>query len=227
MPVFRLSDKLAFPPVHLATQEGLLAVGGDLSVERLLLAYKSGIFPWYSDDDPILWWSPDPRLVLYPQEFKISKSLKKIIRQQIFQITLDTAFEQVIHACAQTPRDDRGTGTWITAEMKSAYCTLHQHGYTHSIEAWHNHQLVGGLYGVALGQAFFGESMFSTMSNASKVCLAHLVGYLQARHFAFIDCQVATAHLSSLGARTIPRKEFIAQLQKATQHPSAIGPWKA
>jgi len=227
MPVYRLSDKLAFPPVHLATREGLLAVGGDLSVERLLLAYKNGIFPWYSDDDPILWWSPDPRLVLYPDEFKISKSLKKILRQQIFQVTMDTAFEHVIHACAQTPRDDRGTGTWITAEMKAAYCILHQHGYTHSIEAWHNHQLVGGLYGVALGQAFFGESMFSTMSNASKVCLAHLVHHLKERHFAFIDCQVATAHLSSLGARTIPRKAFITQLQKATQHPSAIGPWKA
>jgi leucyl/phenylalanyl-tRNA--protein transferase len=225
MPVYRLSDKLAFPPVHLATHEGLLAVGGDLSVERLLLAYKSGIFPWYSDDDPILWWSPDPRLVLYPEEFKISKSLKKTMRQEVFRVTMDTAFEQVIGACAQTPRDDQGSGTWITDEMKAAYCALHERGYTHSVEAWHDHQLVGGLYGVALGRAFFGESMFSAMSDASKVCLAHLVRYLKERNYTLIDCQVATAHLASLGARTIPRETFIAQLENAVRYPSSIGPW--
>lgn len=224
MPVYRLSDKLVFPPVHLATREGLLAVGGDLSVERLLLAYKSGIFPWYSEEEPILWWSPDPRLVLYPDEFKASKSLAKTIRQGVYRVTLDTAFEQVISACAQT-RLSNGTGTWITEEMKTAYCRLHEHGYAHSVEAWHDNQLTGGLYGISIGHAFFGESMFSAMSNASKVCLVYLIRYLKERRFEFIDCQVSTDHLVRMGARNVSRGIFIAQLHRAVQRPDLIDPW--
>lgn len=219
MPVYLLSDKLIFPPVRLATPEGLLAAGGDLSVERLLLAYESGIFPWYSEQDPILWWSPDPRLVLYPDEFKISKSLKKTIRQGIYHVTMDTAFEQVISACAKTRLDD-GTGTWITDEMRSAYCRMHGRGFAHSVEAWHDGMLVGGLYGVSLGLVFFGESMFSVMSDASKVCLVYLVQYLKERRFSFIDCQVATDHLRRMGARNVSREAFIDQLNQALQHPS-------
>ena len=224
MPVYLLSDKLFFPPVHLASQEGLLAIGGDLSVERLLLAYKSGIFPWYSEEDPILWWSPDPRLVLYPEELNISKSLKKVIRQEIYRITMDTAFEQVISACANTRRDI-DAGTWITDEMKGAYCRMHERGYAHSVEAWHEGKLVGGLYGISLGLAFFGESMFSIMSNASKVCLVCLVQFMKERHFTFIDCQVATDHLLRMGARSIPRATFISQLNQSLQHLSIVGSW--
>lgn len=216
MPVYRLSDKLVFPPVRLATQEGLLAVGGDLSVERLLLAYKNGIFPWYSDDDPILWWSPDPRLVLYPDELKISKSLSKTIKRGLYHVTDDTAFEQVINACAQT-RLRNGAGTWITSEMKRAYCAMHEMGYAHSVEAWHDEQLVGGLYGISLGRAFFGESMFSSMSDASKICLVHLVRQLKDKSYSLIDCQVTTDHLLRMGARNIPREKFIQQLNQALQ----------
>jgi leucyl/phenylalanyl-tRNA--protein transferase len=224
MPVYRLSDKLVFPPVHLATREGLLAVGGDLSVERLLLAYKKGIFPWYSDEEPILWWSPDPRLVLYPDEFKASKSLAKIIRQGVYRVTMDTAFEQVISACAQTRLVD-GTGTWITKEMKTAYCRLHKLGYAHSVEAWREDQLAGGLYGVSLGRVFFGESMFSAMSNASKVCLVNLIRYLKEQCFDIIDCQVSTEHLLSMGAHNIPRDQFLAQIHRSVQRPSLVGLW--
>lgn len=225
MPVYRLSDKLVFPPVRLATSEGLLAVGGDLSFERLLLAYQSGIFPWYSEGDPILWWSPDPRLVLYPDELKISKSLMKTIRQRVYRVSLDTDFEQVISACSNTRRA-KETGTWITDKMKQAYCNLHERGYAHSVEAWRAGNLVGGLYGVSLGLAFFGESMFSIMSNASKVCLVHLVHFLKERSFSLIDCQVATEHLQSLGARNIPREIFIDQLTQAISHPSGNYSWK-
>jgi leucyl/phenylalanyl-tRNA--protein transferase len=209
----------------LATHEGLLAVGGDLCVERLLLAYKSGIFPWYSQGEPILWWSPDPRLVLYPDEIKISRSLRKTIRQGRYQITMDTAFDQVITACARS-RNDNGTGTWITNEMEEAYCRLHELGYAHSVEAWHQGVLAGGLYGVSLGLAFFGESMFSAMSNASKVCLVHLVQYLRGRRFSFIDCQVATGHLQRMGARNIPREVFIHQLKIALRHSSYDSSWR-
>lgn len=208
----------------MATEDGLLAVGGDLSVDRLLLAYRSGIFPWYAEGDPILWWSPDPRLVLFLDELNISRSLKKTLRQGVFQITMDAAFEQVISACANT-RLENGTGTWITEEMKNAYCRLHELGYAHSVEAWRDGQLAGGLYGVSLGSAFFGESMFSQATNASKVCLAHLVQYLQTHGFAFIDCQVATDHLQRMGARNIPRKAFIEKLNVALRHYSGIFAW--
>jgi leucyl/phenylalanyl-tRNA---protein transferase len=224
MPVFLIAEKLVFPPVHLSTKEGLLAVGGDLSPDRLLLAYKSGIFPWYSGDEPILWWSPDPRLVLYPRELKISTSLRKTLRRRRFRVTLDTAFDQVIRKCAQV-RIANGTGTWITPEMERAYCRLHRLGYAHSIEAWHADQLVGGLYGISLGRAFFGESMFSAQSDASKVCLSHLAYHLIERGFHLIDCQVPTDHMLRMGARLLPRSDFIVLLNEALRYPTRVGSW--
>jgi leucyl/phenylalanyl-tRNA--protein transferase len=212
MPVFSLSHKLAFPPVHLATEEGLLAVGGDLSPERLILAYKNGIFPWYNPGEPILWWSPDPRLVLFPGELHISRSLRRLLRKGRFQVTFNTRFRQVIAACARAKRP-AGEGTWITAEMEEAYCRLNDMGFAHSVEAWQEGRLVGGLYGIALGRCFFGESMFTGVSNASKVAFVTLVKRLEALDFELIDCQVHTQHLISLGAREIPRKEFIRRIQ--------------
>jgi leucyl/phenylalanyl-tRNA---protein transferase len=225
MPVYLLTDDLIFPPVHLATPEGLLAVGGDLSPERLLLAYQSGIFPWYSEDEPILWWSPDPRLVLYPAELKVSHSLKKIIRQARFRVTLDTSFPQVIRSCGHT-RVESGQGTWITAEMEKAYIRLHRLGYAHSVEIWNGDDLVGGLYGVSLGRCFFGESMFSTMSNSSKVAMVTLRDYLETKKFDLIDCQMRTEHLVSLGAREISRDDYLSQLYRSLQHPGMPGPWE-
>jgi len=197
-----------FPDVELALREpdGLLAVGGDLSVPRLMSAYRHGIFPWYSDEQPILWWSPDPRSVLFPGELKISRSLRKTLKKGTLRITFDTAFADVMQQCA-APRDD-GMGTWITEDMQIAYRRFHQAGHAHSVEAWHEDQLVGGLYGVALGKVFFGESMFTLMSDASKVAFVTLVAHLLRWDFRLIDCQVETAHLNSLGARTIPRHEF-------------------
>ncbi len=221
MPVFTLSKRLSFPPSHLAIKEGLLAVGGDLSVERLLLAYRSGIFPWYSQGEPILWWSPDPRLVLYPEELKISRSLSRIMKKNIFRITFDQAFDKVIQACADVKRS-YGEGTWITDEMKSAYCQLNRKGYAHSVEAWHENNLVGGLYGVSIGRAFFGESMFSTVSNASKVAFATFVQKLEQLEFKLIDCQVKTEHLLRFGAREVSRKTFIEQLEKAVEDPTVL-----
>ena len=214
MPVFTLSKKLSFPPPHLAIKEGLLAVGGDLSAERILLAYRQGIFPWYSPGEPILWWSPDPRLVLYPDELRASKSLRKLIKRKTFRITFDTDFDAVIRGCAEAKRA-YGEGTWITDEMKDAYRQLHRRGFAHSVEAWQDERLAGGLYGVALGRAFFGESMFSRVSNASKVALVTLVENLRRLDFKLIDCQVRTDHLIRFGAREIPRKLFLDQLEKA------------
>ncbi|MGA2402388.1 MAG: leucyl/phenylalanyl-tRNA--protein transferase [Syntrophobacteraceae bacterium] len=210
MPVFRLTDELIFPHPSLADPGGLLAVGGDLSPGRLLLAYSRGIFPWYSNPSPILWWSPDPRLVLFPDEFKISRSLSRVIKKQVFAVTMDRAFDEVIRACAHAREE-----TWITGEMMEAYRALHKLGYAHSFETWHAGKLVGGLYGVALGRAFFGESMFSAMSDASKVALAHLVNFAAGQGYGFIDCQTATEHLKRLGAREIPRKEFLHRLRVA------------
>ena len=207
MTIFLLSDKIAFPPQHLAEKEGLLAIGGDLSEKRLLLAYQMGIFPWYSHNEPIMWWSPDPRLVLYPQEFKISRSLKKVINRNTFTLKIDTAFDDVIQACAGVRRKKQD-GTWIVDDMITAYHKLHNAGFAHSFEAWKDDILVGGLYGVSLGRCFFGESMFSCQSNASKVALVFLVEFLQQRSFELIDCQVTTEHLLSVGAREIPRKRF-------------------
>jgi leucyl/phenylalanyl-tRNA--protein transferase len=224
MPVYLLTDDLNFPPVHLATPEGLLAVGGDLSPERLLLAYQSGIFPWYSEDEPILWWSPDPRLVLYPEELKISRSLRKTIRRDRFRVSMDTCFAQVIQACGRT-RVKNGQGTWITPEMEKAYTRLHRLGYAHSVEIRHGNNLVGGLYGVSLGRCFFGESMFSTMPDSSKVALVALRNYLRKHQFDFIDCQMPTDHLIRMGARKITRDDFLAELHRSLQRPVLQGPW--
>ncbi len=214
MPIFNLSAHLSFPPPYLAIKEGLLAVGGDLSVERLEVAYRSGIFPWYSEGEPILWWSPDPRLVLYPEELKISKSLRKLIKKGLFRITFDKSFDTVIQECAEAKRS-YGDGTWITDKMKIAYCEFHRQGYAHSVEAWQGDQLVGGLYGVSIGRAFFGESMFSQVSNASKVAFVALVENLKRLNFVLIDCQVKTDHLMRFGAREVPRKVFLEQLGRA------------
>lgn len=224
MPIFRLTDDLIFPPPELAGPEGLLAVGGDLKPERLLLAYKNGIFPWYSEDDPILWWSPDPRLLLYPDDLRISRSLAKTLRKGKFQVTFDTDFKSIIEACAETRGKNRDA-TWITDEMMDAYIRLHEMGYAHSVETWHDHILVGGLYGVSLGRAFFGESMFSAMSDASKVALVYLRDLLQRKRFDFIDCQMSTDHLLRLGAQKVEREKFLVQLGRSMKYASLIGRW--
>ena len=201
-----------FPDVKSALQEpnGLLAAGGDLSPQRLINAYRLGIFPWYSEGQPILWWSPDPRLVLFPRELHVSRSLVRTIRQAQFSITLDTAFEQVIRQCSQ-PRKNQD-GTWITEEMIYAYCQLHTLGWAHSVECWQNQKLVGGLYGVAIGKVFFGESMFSTVPNSSKVAFVHLLHQLIKKGYRMIDCQVETSHLEKFGAKPISRIDFIQKL---------------
>ncbi len=224
MTIFLLSDKIAFPPPHLAEKEGLIAIGGDLSEKRLLLAYQMGIFPWYSKDEPIMWWTPDPRLVLYPHELKISGSLQKIIRKNIFSIRIDTAFDQVVLSCAHAQRKKQD-GTWIVEDMITAYCHLHKTGYAHSFEAWQDDKLVGGLYGVSLGRCFFGESMFSNQSNASKVTFVFLVEYLRQRSFDLIDCQVTTDHLLRSGAREIPRKRFLKEIGNSLKKSTLIGKW--
>src|ERR1700690_89275 len=214
MPVFRLTEDLVFPPPELAEDDGLLAVGGDLRVDRLILAYSMGIFPWYSDGYPILWWSPDPRLILIPQELKVSRSLRQTIKKDIYTITMDKAFEQVISNCADIRRGE-DDGTWITSEMKEAYIQLHNAGYAHSVEAWNADELAGGLYGVILGRAFFGESMFAKKSDASKVAFVKFAEFLAKRGFELIDCQVTTRHLMNFGAREVPRTEFLELLTKA------------
>lgn len=205
-----LTRKIWFPDVSEASPEGLLAMGGDLSVERLLAAYRSGIFPWYSEGEPILWWSPDPRMVLFPQELKISKSLSKTIKSGKFRVTMNTQFEEVVKRCARTPRKDQ-SGTWITEEMREAYAELHQKGHAVSVEVWLEEELVGGLYGVDLPELkiFCGESMFSKVSDASKVGFCHLISELQKKEYRLIDCQIYTEHLERLGAREIPREAFL------------------
>lgn len=226
MPVFQLSDNLLFPSPALAREDGLLAVGGDLSVPRLLLAYQQGIFPWYSPGEPILWWSPNPRLVLFPEEFHLARRLARTMRQQIFTITFDTNFTQVIRACSQTRRKE-SQGTWLDEAMIEAYCQLHDLGYAHSVECWREGNLVGGLYGVSLGTVFFGESMFSLAPDSSKVALAGLVDRLKAWEFELIDCQVGTGHLQRLGAREISGEEFSHRLAQAVARPSRQGKWSA
>ncbi|MDO8334133.1 MAG: leucyl/phenylalanyl-tRNA--protein transferase [Nitrosomonas sp.] len=204
----------SFPPVENALREpnGLLAVGGDLSPQRLLEAYSKGIFPWFNADEPILWWSPNPRMVLFPEEIKISRSLRKTLKKDHYQIRTDGSFTQVMHACASSRKGQ--TGTWIHPEMIAAYTALHDMGLAHCVETWMDGELVGGLYGVALGQVFFGESMFSRVPDASKIALVHLAKQLQRWEFGLIDCQVKTGHLTSLGAREIPRSEFSQQLDR-------------
>jgi len=216
-----------FPPVESALRHpaGLLAAGADLSPQRLIDAYRLGIFPWFSAGEPILWWSPDPRMVLFPGEVKISRSLAKRLRRREFEARLDTAFAEVMRACA-APRQG-ADGTWITPQMQQAYLRLHELGWAHSVETWVEGELVGGLYGVAIGRAFYGESMFARTSDASKVALAHLARHLESRGFGMIDCQMSTAHLESLGAREIPRREFVAALRELTRSGDAPGRWPA
>jgi leucyl/phenylalanyl-tRNA---protein transferase len=224
MPVFRLTKEFVFPAPHNADPDGLLAVGGDLSPERLLLAYQHGIFPWYSAETPPLWWSPDPRLVLFLNELKVSKSLQRVLRKNLFQVTLDQAFLEVIQSCAKVRRRC-GQGTWILPGMIEAYHLLHRLGYAHSVESWMEGTLVGGLYGVAIGRVFFGESMFAQETDASKAALVRLVQLLRQWDFKLIDCQITTSHLQSLGAREIPREEFLSHLTGATREATHCGSW--
>lgn len=224
------TDKYQFPPVDLASPEGLLAMGGDLRAERLLEAYRHGVFPWYNEGQPILWWSPDPRSVLFLDKLKVSRSLRKSLRNGQFTVTLDTQFRQVVEACSapRTNADTPGTpsGTWIHPEMTEAYCELYRMGYAHSVESWVDKQLVGGLYGLSLGGAFFGESMFSRSSDASKVALVCLVRQLQRWKFDFIDVQISSDHMSSLGTTDMRRDQFISLLNKSLEKDSRVGPWQ-
>ncbi|MBY0268837.1 MAG: leucyl/phenylalanyl-tRNA--protein transferase [Burkholderiales bacterium] len=215
-----------FPALERALTEpdGLLAAGADLSPARLLAAYRGGIFPWYSAGQPVLWWSPDPRMVLFPAEFRMPRSLAKRLRRRNYEIRVDTAFETVMRACA-APRDD-AAGTWITSDMIAAYCALHRLGHAHSVETWINGELAGGLYGIALGRAFYGESMFARIADASKIALAHLVRRLEQRQFGIIDCQMNTAHLARFGAREIPRREFSQHLAELVNYPQTDGVWR-
>jgi len=224
-----------FPPLERALGEpnGLLCAGGDLLPPRLLAAYRAGIFPWYAAGEPILWWSPDPRMVLVPHEFRIARSLRRTLRRGAYEVRLDSNFVAVITACATTPRKGQ-PGTWITAEMQAAYRRMHELGYAHSVEVWVRQALVGGVYGLSIGKMFYGESMFSLLTDASKIALAHLARYLATRGYGLIDCQMKTAHLASLGAREIPRGEFIGRLHQLTDGADdnahwpvagASGPW--
>jgi leucyl/phenylalanyl-tRNA--protein transferase len=226
MPVFSLNKRqLIFPNPKLASVEGLLAIGGDLSPQRLLLAYQMGIFPWFNEGDPILWWSPDPRFVLFPHELKIAKSMRPYFNQRKFSITLDRDFSAVIDECARQPRQRQSGGTWITDGMREAYQQLHELGYAHSAEVWLGQDLVGGLYGIALGKVFFGESMFAKLSNASKVGFIVLVRLLRTLGFWLIDCQQETRHLESLGARNLDRTDFLHLLAKNKAEPTIRGKW--
>ena len=215
-----------FPDVSLALTEpdGLLAIGGSLSPGRLEAAYRQGIFPWYNEDQPILWWSPNPRTVLFPERIHISRSLRKTLRQGHFEISFDRAFEQVIEACGQPRRHE--AGTWITAEMRAAYCEMHRLGHGHSIECWQQGRLVGGLYGLSFGKVFYGESMFSRVRDASKVVMAYLARQLQEWGYGLLDCQVASPHLFSMGAEEIPREDFVHYLQQLTAQPGHPTPWQ-
>ena len=220
------SDETLFPSPDqaLTRPNGLVAIGGALSERRLLAAYSRGIFPWYEEGQPVLWWSPDPRGVLFPEELHVSRSLRKRIRKMDVQVTLDHAFEDVITACA-APRGHE-TGTWITQDMHDAYCLLHERGLGHSVEIWHNFRLVGGLYGIALGRAFFGESMFSRLPDGSKIALVYLTRQLARWGYRFLDCQILSPHLESMGARDVPRPAFLRELQDAVQLPCTPGQWQ-
>ncbi len=213
-----------FPNPREGSDEGLLAYGGDLNPNRLLTAYRNGIFPWFNKNDPILWWSPNPRLVLYPNEFKESKSLRRVIRNKGYKVRFDTNFRAVIDYCSKVPREGQD-GTWLTDEMKEAYIELYNMGFAHSIETYYNGELVGGFYGISMGKAFFGESMFALMPDASKVALRVLSNIFIKKCYDFIDCQVETPHLMSLGARLISRDEFLDQLEEALGKPSDLGSW--
>ncbi|MFC2116038.1 leucyl/phenylalanyl-tRNA--protein transferase [Bacteroidota bacterium] len=214
-----------FPEPELAGEDGLLAAGGSLEPEVLLEAYSRGIFPWYSQGSPILWWSPDPRMVLFPDRFRISKSLKQTLKKSVFEIRMDTVFEDVIRHCSQQPRPGQ-EGTWITAEMIDAYIRLHEAGYAHSVESWKEGKLAGGLYGVSLGGAFFGESMFHLERDASKIAFFHLVEFVKDRDFDLIDAQQSTSHLKSLGAAEISRQKFLDLLARSLQKKTLMGRWE-
>jgi len=225
VPVYRLGDSLSFPPPEEADASGLLAVGGDLSPDRLLLAYSNGIFPWPLVERPLLWFSPDPRMVLKPAELVVSRSLRKTLRRSGFEVRLDTAFHRVVDRCAEVPR--RGeAGTWITSDMANAYARLHELGFAHTAETWQDGELVGGLYGVSLGNSFFGESMFADRPDASKIAFAVLVRQLAAWGFDLIDCQVHTEHLARFGAREWTRRRFLTALRRSLAAPTRRGAWK-
>lgn len=215
--MYWLTDRLEFPPVEEADPWGALAVGGDLSPERLLLAYRSGIFPWYDAQQPIVWYSPDPRFVLYPDRLRVARRMRSVLNQRPFEITYDTYFSEVIRHCQQAKRPNQ-SGTWITEAMRAAYVRLHQLGHAHSAEVWQNDVLVGGVYGIALGSLFFGESMFSAVNNASKIGFISLVGRLQERGFTLIDCQVATPHLAQWGAESVSRAHYLRELSVGLVH---------
>lgn len=224
--VLALEANTPFPPLEqaLTRPNGLLAIGGDLGTERLLQAYQRGIFPWFNRGEPILWWSPDPRMVLFPKELKISRSLAKRLKKVDYEIRFDTSFREIMLACAQTPRPGQD-GTWITPDILGGYCQLHDLGYAHSVETWIGGKLVGGLYGVAIGGMFYGESMFHHVTDASKIAFVHLVHRLQQQQFGMIDCQMHTSHLASLGAREIPRAEFAQKLVQLVNLPYPVGKW--
>ncbi len=217
-------DDCFFPPADHANKEGLLAFGGDLSPQRLIVAYSNGIFPWYSEDEPLLWWSLDPRLIIRPGEMRVSKSLRRTLKSGKFEVRIDTNFREVMLHCAGTPRKHQD-GTWIQDEMVDAYCGMHELGIAHSFESYQDGELVGGLYGIAIGQVFFGESMFHTVTDASKVAFYRLHQFLQEHGFKLIDCQQETGHLMSLGAYTIPRKDFINELKTWTKEATLVGKW--
>ena len=224
MPVYKLPEKIVFPHAKFAEADGLLAIGGDLSEERLLTAYANGIFPWYTEDSPILWWSPDPRMVIFPEKFKRSKSLRRTVEKGVFEVRFDSDFESVIRNCGIAKRPEQ-EGSWITGEMLEAYIALHKLGYAHSVETFYEGKLVGGLYGVSIGKVFFGESMFHHKTDASKVALWHLVDKLTEWDFDFIDAQQETDHLKSLGAEAIERKKFLNLLEIAVQKEGIVGSW--
>ena len=221
-----LEPDTPFPPLETSLGEpnGLIAIGGDLSPKRLLAAYQLGIFPWFSDDQPILWWSPDPRMVLFPDELKISRSLARRLRKPDYEMRFDTAFRDVIQACATITRKEQD-GTWIVPEILEAYCLLHELGHAHSVETWMDGQLVGGIYGVAIGRMFYGESMFHRKTDASKLAFVHLVWHLKQNNFGMMDCQMKTSHLASLGAREISRSEFSLMLAKLVNYTQVPGKW--
>jgi leucyl/phenylalanyl-tRNA--protein transferase len=223
MPVFRLDDRLVFPPVHLA-EDGLLALGGDLRPERLLLGYTQGIFPWYAENLPILWHSPDPRMIMTTSDLIVQRSLRKAIRKRPYELTMDTAFVEVLEGCASAPRPGQN-GTWLIPEMVEAYTKLHEMGFAHSIEAWQGDTLVGGLYGVSLGAAFFGESMFARAPDASKIAYVACVRQLEAWNIRLIDCQVHTDHLERFGAYEVPRERYLELLEVALDEPTRRGTW--
>ena len=220
-----LQSDVPFPPVHsaLAEPNGLLAAGGDLSAERLIEAYRQGIFPWFSDGEPILWWSPDPRMVLVPAEIKVTRSLAKVLRNRVFEVRADSAFREVMQACAEPRANQRGT--WISDDMIGAYHALHRRGIAHSIETWIDGELAGGLYGVAIGRMFYGESMFTRAPDASKIALVHLARQLQRWGFELIDCQMHTAHLERMGGREVPRVAFMRKLGELVNYPPITGAW--